>query len=179
MVPRRPPGGRDDPDAYRERDAGRGLGLWWTQSTRYGEIHLGLARLAGCLIAAIGLWRLGRHIGGHGEHDDPGLDVDAGREVPPSLRGLFGLGVAGGMVPCWDAVVLIVLAEATGRLALGIVLLIAFGLGMAGVLVAVGLLAGRFRRLVGRRPLGASPGDRQQLDAVGDWDLPARILVIR
>ena len=50
--------------------------------------------------------------------------------------------MAGGLVPCWDAVALIVLAEAMGRLGLGVILLVAFSLGMAAVLVAVGWAAG-------------------------------------
>jgi ABC-type nickel/cobalt efflux system permease component RcnA len=49
-------------------------------------------------------------------------------------------------VPCWDAIGLVVLAEAIGRLALGVALLVAFGLGMAAVLVAVGWLAASLRR---------------------------------
>jgi cytochrome c biogenesis protein CcdA len=49
------------------------------------------------------------------------------------------------MVPCWDAVGLVVLSAAIGRLAAGVLLVIAFGLGMAAVLVTVGLLAARLR----------------------------------
>ena len=64
-------------------------------------------------------------------------------------------------MPCWDAIVLILLAEATGRLVLGVVLLLAFGLGMALVLVAVGVLAGRIRRHLVRGPDPA---------AYGPWD---------
>jgi ABC-type nickel/cobalt efflux system permease component RcnA len=143
--------------------------LWWTQTGRYGAIHLGLAHAAGFLIAAIGLWRMGRHLAGYGEHDAPGpqvkVDPDAEPDPPETDagdgspgRGLVGLGIAGGLVPCWDAVILIVLAEATGRLALGIALLVAFGMGMALVLVAVGVLAARIRRQMvgthGRREYG-------------------------
>ena len=47
------------------------LGLWWTQTERYAEIQLGLAHVAGGVIAAIGLWRLGRHLARYGEHDHP------------------------------------------------------------------------------------------------------------
>ena len=64
---------------------------------------------------------------------------------------MIGLGLAGGIVPCWDAVVLILLAEAVGRLALGLALLTAFSLGMAAVLVAVGVSAAQLRGLIGRR----------------------------
>jgi ABC-type nickel/cobalt efflux system permease component RcnA len=130
------------------------LGLWITQTGRYGEIHLGLAHAAGFVIAAIGLWRLGRHLARHGEHGQP-TDWEQGeRPAASAAKGLIGLGVAGGLVPCWDAVVLIVMAEATGRLLLGILLLLAFGLGMAAVLVAVGLAAGRVRGLFAAGDVG-------------------------
>jgi nickel/cobalt transporter (NicO) family protein len=120
--------------------------LWVSRSSRYPDINLGLARGAGFAIAAIGLWRLGRHLGGYGEHDDPGI-----RPADPGPRDLIGLGLAGGLIPCWDAVVLILLAEAVGRLALGLALLSAFSLGMAGVLVAVGVTAAHLRTVVRRR----------------------------
>jgi ABC-type nickel/cobalt efflux system permease component RcnA len=112
--------------------------LWVSRTSRYGELNTLLARAAGFLIAAIGLWRLGRHLAGYGEHEQ-GAPVSIGQ------RGIMGLGIAGGMVPCWDAVILIVVAEAIGRLALGLTLLLAFSLGMAGVLVVVGQIAARFR----------------------------------
>jgi ABC-type nickel/cobalt efflux system permease component RcnA len=139
------------------------LGLWLTQSGRYGEIHLGLAHAAGFLIAAIGLWRLGRHVGRHGEHGQLAqVEADEPGELAPG-KGLVGLGVAGGLVPCWDAVVLILMAEATGRLLLGVVLLLAFGMGMAAVLVAVGVAAGRIRGLV-------SGGNAPVESPYGSWE---------
>ncbi|HEX8199406.1 MAG TPA: ABC transporter permease, partial [Isosphaeraceae bacterium] len=112
-----------------------------TRFVRYESIDVVLVRLAGFAIAAIGLWRLGRHLAGYGEHD-------AGESPGPGGRGIIGLGLAGGLVPCWDAVILIVVAEMVGRLALGLLLLVAFSLGMAAVLVAVGLVAARVRGLV-------------------------------
>ncbi len=115
-------------------------GLWWTRSARHGEIHLGLSHVAGFVIASVGLWRLGRHLAGYVEHDARDFE-----RAGSSGRGVLGLGVAGGLVPCWDAVGLIVLAEAVGRLALGVALLFAFGLGMASVLVLVGALAARLQ----------------------------------
>lgn len=115
------------------------FGLWATRSTRYQEINTVLAQVAGFAIAAIGLWRLGRHLGRHGEH--PSGDAAA----PLPGRSLLTLGLAGGLVPCWDAVLLIILAEAIGRLRLGLVLLAAFSLGMALVLVMVGLAAAHVR----------------------------------
>jgi nickel/cobalt transporter (NicO) family protein len=121
--------------------------LWVTRSSRYPDINLGLARASGFVIAAIGLWRLGRHLGGYGEHaEDPQV-----RPIDLGNRDLIGLGLAGGLVPCWDAVILILLAEAVGRLALGLALLTAFSLGMACVLVAVGVMAARLHSYIQNR----------------------------
>ncbi len=119
------------------------LGLWLTQSTRYAAVHQSLGQVAGFVIAAIGLWRLGRHLGGHGEHAHS--DVHA---VSTGLTGVLGLGVAAGLVPCWDAVALIVFAEAVGRLTLGVLLLLTFSAGMAVVLLAVGWMATRVKRVI-------------------------------
>jgi nickel/cobalt exporter len=123
------------------------MALWVTRSSRYPDINLGLARISGFVIAAIGLWRLGRHLGGYGEHEE-------GSRVGPidlGNRDLIGLGLAGGLVRCWDAVILILLAEAVGRLALGLALLTAFSLGMASVLVAAGVIAARLQGFIRRR----------------------------
>ena len=60
-------------------------------------------------------------------------------------RGLIGLGLAGGVVPCWDAVALLLLAAAVGKLAAGVELVLAFSVGMAIVLVAIGLVAWKLK----------------------------------
>jgi cytochrome c biogenesis protein CcdA len=54
------------------------------------------------------------------------------------------------VVPCRDAVPLVVLSAAIDRLGLGLTLLAAFSLGMAAVLVAVGATASRFQSAIGR-----------------------------
>ncbi len=122
-----------------------------TRSVRPADLHGVLTQGIGFVIAVLGVWRLGRHLGGHGEH---GQGSEGAAEVPRGWRGLVMVGLAAGAVPCWDAVVLILLAEVAGALGLGIWLLTGFSVGMAGVLVGVGVLAGRFRRLVAR-------GDRE------------------
>jgi nickel/cobalt transporter (NicO) family protein len=114
--------------------------LWYTGTSRVGTIHLGLAQAAGFVIAASGFWRLGRHLGGHGEHE-----IEAGETIDRSSLGLIGLGLAGGLVPCWDAVGLLVMAAALGRLAAGVGLVLAFSAGMAAVLVVVGCVAWKLK----------------------------------
>lgn len=113
--------------------------LWCTGASQVAALHRGLMQVAGFAIAAGGFWKIGRYLGGWEEHEGRG-------EIAPvamSFASLAGLGLAGGLVPCWDAVGLVVLSAALGRLAVGVVLVIAFGAGMAAVLVGVGLLAAR------------------------------------
>jgi nickel/cobalt transporter (NicO) family protein len=110
--------------------------LWYTGTSRVATIHQGLTQGAGFVIASAGLWRLGRHLAGYGEHE-----IETLGDVNRSNLGLIGLGLAGGLVPCWDAVGLLVIAAAIGRLAAGVGLVLAFSAGMAAVLVVVGSLA--------------------------------------
>ncbi len=114
--------------------------LWYTGATRVASVHEALTRLAGFAIGAAGLWRIGRQIGGYSEHDE---EVIAGSAF--KNRGLIGLGLAGGVVPCWDAVALLLLAAAVGKLAAGVELVLAFSVGMAIVLVAIGLVAWKLK----------------------------------
>jgi ABC-type nickel/cobalt efflux system permease component RcnA len=117
--------------------------LWYTGTSRVGTIHLGLAQAAGFVIAASGFWRLGRHLGGHGEHE-----IEARETIEQGPLGLIGLGLAGGLLPCWDAVGLLVMAAALGRLAVGVGLVLAFSAGVAIVLVVVGCLAWKLKSTV-------------------------------
>jgi len=67
-------------------------------------------------------------------------------------RGLFALGLSGGMVPSVSALLILVGSISIGRPAFGIVLTVAFGLGMAFVLVGVGFALVYARRFVERIP---------------------------
>jgi ABC-type nickel/cobalt efflux system permease component RcnA len=114
--------------------------LWYSGTSNVLPLHLVLARGAGLAIAIAGFWRLGRQLGGYLEHDS-GQPAAGAMSVP----GLVGLGLAGGLVPCWDAVALIVLATALGRLSAGIGLVMAFSAGMGAVLLVVASLAWKAR----------------------------------
>ncbi|MBA2489192.1 MAG: hypothetical protein H0V36_07735 [Chloroflexi bacterium] len=73
-------------------------------------------------------------------------------ENPLSWRNLFALGLVGGLVPSASAIVILVGTIALGRPVLGMALTIAFGTGMAAVLVGVGILLVRARGFVERWP---------------------------
>ncbi len=130
--------------------------LWFTGAARVAGLHETLTKLAGFAIGAVGLWRVGRQLGGFPEHDEASSPF-ASREhrplaaartpAPAAIKtsGLIGLGLSAGVVPCWDAVSLLLLAAALGKLAAGVAMVLAFSLGMAIVLVLVGLAAWKLK----------------------------------
>jgi ABC-type nickel/cobalt efflux system permease component RcnA len=75
-----------------------------------------------------------------------------------SWRGLFALGLAGGLIPSASALFILLGAIVAGRPAFGFILVIVFGLGMALVMTGVGLAMvfarGRLDRLPSRSGLG-------------------------
>ena len=84
----------------------------------------------------------------HHDHDHGGLVHDHGdghvhSHVPEgeiSMASLIALGASGGLVPCPSALVLLLSSVALGRVGLGLTLLVAFSLGLAVVLSAIGLV---------------------------------------
>lgn len=84
--------------------------------------------------------------GGHAHsHLPPGAD---GSKV--SMRSLLALGVTGGLVPCPAALVLLLSAISLGRMEFGMVLVVAFSVGLALVLTAIGVLMIYAKRLFER-----------------------------
>ena len=79
-----------------------------------------------------------------------------------SWRGLFVLGLAGGLIPSTSALLILLGSIAAGRPAFGFVLVVAFGLGMAVVLGGIGLALvlarGRLDRVDPVSPLGRASG---------------------
>ena len=73
-------------------------------------------------------------------------------------RSLFVLGLAGGLIPSTSALLILLGSIAAGRPAFGLVLVVAFGLGMAlvmgGVGVALVFARGRLERFDGASALG-------------------------
>ncbi len=91
----------------------------------------------------------------HGSVRHSHLPTDASRL---SWRGLFVLGLAGGLIPSTSALIILLGSIAAGRPAFGLVLVVAFGLGMAAVMTAVGLAMivarGRLDRMPSHTALG-------------------------
>lgn len=84
------------------------------------------------------------HHGGHSHHHHD-HHHDLPQEV--SLQQLLTLGISGGIVPCPAALVVLLSALALNRVGFGLLLIVAFSIGLAVVLVGIGLLivhAGQF-----------------------------------
>jgi ABC-type nickel/cobalt efflux system permease component RcnA len=101
------------------------------------------------------------HEHAHAPDHDHGTDHEHGHShlpAQPGFRGIVALGVAGGIVPCPTALVVMLGAIALDRAVLGLVLVTAFSVGLAGVLTGVGLLVVYGKRWLERRrlPLAAN-----------------------
>jgi ABC-type nickel/cobalt efflux system permease component RcnA len=57
-----------------------------------------------------------------------------------TLLSLIALGVSGGIVPCPDALVVLLSAVALNRILLGLLVIVAFSFGLAAVLIAIGIV---------------------------------------
>lgn len=73
-------------------------------------------------------------------------------------RSLFVLGLAGGLIPSTSALLILLGSIAAGRPAFGIVLVVAFGLGMAAVMAGIGLLVVAARDRTDRIATGGALG---------------------
>ncbi|MEU0882437.1 sulfite exporter TauE/SafE family protein [Lentzea sp. NPDC005914] len=127
---------------------------------------LGVA--SGLLVAVIGgvLLRSAVRSRGRMRHDH-GHGHGHGHGHAHRRAGLVGMGVAGGLVPSPSALVVLLGAIALGRTWFGVVLVFAYGLGMAATLTAAGLLLvslrdrfgsrlARFRKYADFTPLGTA-----------------------
>ncbi|TMD25662.1 MAG: ABC transporter permease, partial [Chloroflexi bacterium] len=78
--------------------------------------------------------------------------------TPLTWRSLFALGLFGGLVPSVNALIILLATLATGRAAYGLVLVVAFGAGMALVLGGIGLGLLYANRWMARSPSSSALG---------------------
>ncbi|MEG4488057.1 HoxN/HupN/NixA family nickel/cobalt transporter [Microcoleus sp. D2_18a_B4] len=83
---------------------------------------------------------ISHHYHHHGDgrlhsHLPPGTDGS-----PITWKSLLALGISGGLLPCPSALVMLLSASALGNIGLGMTLVVAFSLGLALVLSAIGLI---------------------------------------
>jgi nickel/cobalt transporter (NicO) family protein len=75
--------------------------------------------------------------GGEHEHHDHGH----GRGQGAGVRGLVGVGISGGILPCPTALVVLLAAISLHRVGYGLVLVAAFSVGLAASVTGIGLVA--------------------------------------
>jgi ABC-type nickel/cobalt efflux system permease component RcnA len=129
------------------------------------RIYPFLGVLSGILIAGTGCFLfLQRYLGGQFAHRHS-TEVSATAPAPTtespqrrtrvSARQLLVLGVTGGMVPCPAALVVLLSAVALHRTGFGLFLIVAFSIGLAAVLIAMGFVAVYAGRMISQLPLEA------------------------
>jgi nickel/cobalt transporter (NicO) family protein len=109
------------------------------------DLYPWLNLTAGLLVIVIGAAVLRsrvRHVHHHHHHH---------HDVTP--RGLLGMGAAAGLIPCPSALVVLLAAVSQHEIGLGMLLIVAFSLGLAATLTALGLAVVYARRLVPRLEL--------------------------
>jgi nickel/cobalt transporter (NicO) family protein len=115
----------------------------------------GLAHPPGAGGHGVGAGGHGVGAGGEGHRAEGHTHGPGGwRGRPLGRRGLVALGLAGGLVPSPSAVVVLLGGIALGHAWFGILLVLAYGTGMAATLTGVGLLLARVRGRVDRRLAG-------------------------
>ena len=134
--------------------------LWSAYGNDVPGSTQGILQLAGgLLVAGVGAWLLMRRVvgkadhfhlfggdhhhhgdGGHHHHDHPGsAAVPAASNSTAGWTRLLLMGLGGGLIPCWDAVLLLLAATALNRVDFAIPLLFAFSAGLGAVLVLLGV----------------------------------------
>jgi nickel/cobalt exporter len=101
---------------------------------------------------AVGLLERQQLTEAFGRRQFTGVELESARPIGNvSRRGLIGMGIAGGLVPSPSALVILLSAIALGRTWFGVLLVVGYGLGMAGTLTAAGLLLVVVRDRLGAR----------------------------
>jgi nickel/cobalt exporter len=120
------------------------------------QLYPWLTLVSGVLVVLVGasvlrqrLRARGRRHHHHGYdhgHDHPHHDHDDAM----TSKGILGVGIAAGLLPCPSALVVLLSAIALHRVGLGLALIVAFSLGLAATITAIGLVAVLARRTFGR-----------------------------
>ena len=91
----------------------------------------------------------------HGDHSH-GHYKNIHMLCPPgqvTWKSLLTLGISGGLIPCPDAIAILLVAVALNRIPFGMLLIVAFSIGLALVLIAIGLAMVHGVRLITRSDL--------------------------
>jgi ABC-type nickel/cobalt efflux system permease component RcnA len=137
------------------------------------EVGRAMGLVCGLLMAGLGFWLLLQRLAGRADHIHLGGGHSHGHgssEAAPGKPGwwsLITLGVTGGIVPCWDALLMLLSPVGLARPTLALPLVLAFSAGLAMTLVVLGIVvvyahrhasarwgeSDRFRRVVRVLPI--------------------------
>jgi ABC-type nickel/cobalt efflux system permease component RcnA len=118
-----------------------------------------LTLTSGLLVVAVGAsvlrnrFRGREHGHDHGHAHDHGHDHHHHHHHEVDRRGIIGVGLAAGLLPCPSALVVLLSAIALHRIGFGLALIVAFSLGLAATITAIGLVAVLAKRAFGRMSL--------------------------
>jgi len=134
--------------------------LYFREQVSEERLSFWLGIASGLIIAAIGItlflrryaaFTLASRQGTSGHHHHSHSHVIRGKDgTPPTYAAIVGLGISGGIVPCPTALIVLLLAIRFGRLGYGLCLILAFSLGLALVLIALGVIVVRASNVVKR-----------------------------
>jgi ABC-type nickel/cobalt efflux system permease component RcnA len=101
------------------------------------DLYPWLNLVAGAMVVTVGLGVLRMRIRGARRHHHHDHDHHHDHEL--SRRGLLAMGASAGLIPCPSALVVLLGAIAQAQVLLGLALIVAFSLGLAATLTALGL----------------------------------------
>jgi nickel/cobalt transporter (NicO) family protein len=131
------------------------------------QLYPWLTLASGLLVVAVGIGVLRQRLrsrsgGEHHHHHEHGHDHHHDHDHHQhhhhaddalTSKGILGVGVAAGLLPCPSALVVLLSAIALHRVGLGLALIVAFSVGLAATITAIGLVAVLARRAFGRLSL--------------------------
>jgi ABC-type nickel/cobalt efflux system permease component RcnA len=110
------------------------------------QLYPWLTLISGLMVVAVGAGVLRSRLGARREHAHGRTHEHAHAGV--GTRSLLSMGAAAGLIPCPSALVVLLAAVSQHEVALGMLLIVAFSLGLAGTLTALGLAVVHARRFV-------------------------------
>jgi nickel/cobalt exporter len=123
----------------------------------YPWLNLVSALLIVCVGLSVLRWRVREwrrprrlHADHHHDHDHHGHSRGHSHDPALGLRRLLGVGISGGIIPCPTALVVLLAAISLHRVGYGLVLILAFSVGLAAAMSGIGLLAVSAKRAFGR-----------------------------
>ncbi len=119
------------------------------------------------------------HDDGHTHSHGFGSHTHAVPEGPITLRSLLALGISGGIVPCPSALVVLLSAVALHRIVYGMALITAFSVGLASVLIVIGMMVVSTRHWFERFPAGEGLLRRLPVASAAAITLIGVMLIIR